>query len=114
MNSTALDVSILGPAFIAGLLVLATHVPLGIQVLSRGIVFIDLAVAQIAGLGVIFADSLGFDPHGWAVQAAALSAALSGALLLTWTEKLWPDVQEAVIGVTFILASNAAILLLAS
>jgi zinc/manganese transport system permease protein len=99
---------------IAGLLVTATHVPLGIQVLSRGIVFIDLAVAQIAGLGVIFADTLGLDPHGWAVQASALSAALAGALILTWTEKLWPKVQEAVIGVTFVLASNAAILLLAS
>ena len=43
---------------LAGLLVLATHVPLGRQVLKRGIVFIDLAVAQIAALGVIAADSL--------------------------------------------------------
>jgi zinc/manganese transport system permease protein len=89
-------------------------VPLGIQVLNRGIVFIDLAVAQIAGLGVISADWWGWEPHGWAVQAAALSAALAGALLLTMTEKLWPDVQEAVIGVTFVVAANAAILLLAS
>ena len=114
MSSAAVDLSIVWPAFIAGLLVTATHVPLGIQVLSRGIVFIDLAVAQIAGVGVIFADWLGFDPHGWAVQAAALSAAVTGALVLTWTDKLWPDVQEAVIGVTFVLASNAAILFLAS
>lgn len=111
---SALDFSILWPALAAGLLVVATHVPLGIQVLSRGIVFIDLAVAQIAGLGVIFADWLGFEPHGLGVQAAALSAALAGALLLTWTEKHWPEVQEAVIGVTFILAANIAILLLAA
>ena len=111
---SALDFSILWPALIAGLLVVATHAPLGIQVLSRGIVFIDLAVAQIAGLGVIFADWLGFEPHGLGVQAAALSAALAGALLLTWTEKHWPEVQEAVIGVTFILAANIAILLLAA
>jgi zinc/manganese transport system permease protein len=109
-----LDYSIVWPALLAGLLVTATHVPLGIQVLKRGIVFIDLAVAQIAGLGVIVADWLGFEPHGAAVQAAALSAALTGALLLNWTEKLWPEVQEAVIGVTFIVAANAAILLLAS
>src|SRR5437763_11811045 len=102
------------PALLAGLLVTATHVPLGIQVLKRGIVFIDLAVAQIAGLGVIVADWLGYEPHGAAVQAAALSAALAGALLLNWTEKLWPEVQEAVIGVTFIVAANAAILLLAT
>jgi zinc/manganese transport system permease protein len=105
---------ILGPALVAGLLVTATHVPLGIQVLKRGIVFIDLAVAQIAGLGVVVADRLGFEPQGAAVQVAALAAAIGGALLLNWTDKRWPEVQEAVIGVTFIVAANAAILLLAT
>jgi len=114
MSADALDFSIVWPAFIAGLLVTVTHVPLGVQVLNRGIVFIDLAVAQIAGLGVVFGDWLGFEPQGGAVQIAALAAALAGALLLDWTEKLWPEVQEAVIGVTFILAANAAILLLAA
>ena len=108
------DLSLIWPALIAGLLVTATHVPLGIQVLNRGIVFIDLAVAQIAGLGVIVADRLGFEPQGAAVQIAALTAALAGALVLNWTDKRWPQVQEAVIGVTFIVAANAAILLLAS
>src|SRR5258705_6524449 len=109
-----LEFSLLLPALIAGLLVTATHVPLGIQVLSRGIVFIDLAIAQIAGVGVIGADWLGFDPHGWAVQVSALAAALAGALLLTWTDKRWPEVQEATIGVIFILAASGALLLLAS
>jgi zinc/manganese transport system permease protein len=108
------DWAILWPALAAGLLVTATHVPLGMQVLARGIVFIDLAVAQIAGLGVIVADWLGFEPHGIGVQAAALGAALAGALLLNWTDRRWPEVQEAVIGVTFIVAANAAILLLAA
>ncbi len=65
MNLDAFNISILLPAFLAGLLVLATHVPLGIQVLSRGIVFIDLAIAQIATLGVIAADRVGFEPEGW-------------------------------------------------
>jgi zinc/manganese transport system permease protein len=105
---------ILWPALIAGLLVTATHVPFGMQVLKRGIVFIDLAVAQIAGLGVIVADRFGFEPQGVAVQVAALAAALAGALLLNWTDKRWPEVQEAIIGVTFIVAANAAILLLAT
>jgi zinc/manganese transport system permease protein len=108
-----LDLSIVWPALLAGLLVTATHAPLGVQVLRRGIVFIDLAVAQIAGLGVVLADFLGFEPHGAAVQIAALSAAVAGALLLNWTDKVWPEVQEAVIGVSFIVAANAAILLLA-
>ncbi len=114
MNWAAIDFGLLWPALAAGLLVTATHVPLGIQVLARGIVFIDLAVAQIAGLGVVLADWLGFEPHGAAVQVAALGAALAGALLLDWTERRWPEVQEAVIGVSFIVAANAAILLLAA
>ena len=114
MNIPTIDLSILWPAFLAGLLVTATHVPLGVQVLKRGIVFIDLAIAQIAGLGVILADWVGLEPQGWAVQACALLAALAGALLLTWTEKRWPDVQEAVIGVSFVLAASAALVLLAS
>ena len=113
MNWSALDWGILGPAFIAGLLVLATHVPLGAQVLDRGIVFIDLAIAQIAGLGVIAADTLGLPEGGVAVQVAAVCAALLGALLLTWTERRAPRQQEALIGVMFILAACASIFLLA-
>jgi zinc/manganese transport system permease protein len=114
MNFDALGFSILLPAFLAGLLVLATHVPLGMQVLSRGIVFIDLAIAQIATFGVIAADRLGFEPEGWVAQVAAVSAALLGALLLTWTERRWPDVQEALIGVLFVLAASGGMLLVAN
>lgn len=112
MNWSALDWSILGPALIAGLLVLATHVPLGMQVLDRGIVFIDLAIAQIAGLGVIAADALGLPEGGAAVQLSAAGAALLGAWLLTWTEHRAREHQEALIGVMFILAACAGILLL--
>ena len=114
MSTAGLELSILWPAFIAGLLVTSTHVPLGIQVLRRGIVFIDLAIAQIAGLGVIVADWFGFEPQGWAVQVSALAAALAGAVVLTWTEKHWPDVQEALIGVMFILAASGALIVLAA
>jgi zinc/manganese transport system permease protein len=113
MTLDAASFGILWPAFVAGVLVTATHVPLGMQVLQRGIVFIDLAIAQIAGVGVILADFVGWEPTGAAVQIAALSAALGGALLLTWTERRWPEVQEAIIGVVFVVASSAAILLLA-
>lgn len=113
MNTEALSWGILGPAWVAGLLVLLTHVPLGMRVLARGIVFIDLAIAQIAGLGVIGADALGLPDGGWAVQAAAVAAALAGATLLTWTERRAPEQQEALIGVLFVLASCAGILLLA-
>jgi len=113
MNLHALDWSILALPLAAGLLVLATHVPLGAQVLDRGIVFIDLAVAQMAGLGVIVADALGFPDHGVAVQVAAVIAALAGAALLAWTERRAAQQQEALIGVSFVLAACAGILVLA-
>ncbi len=113
MDTTTLDMSILTPALLAGLLVLATHVPLGREVLARGIVFIDLAIAQIAGLGVIVADALGLEPHAWGVQVAALAAAAVGAIGLTWTEKHYPDSQEALIGVSFVLAACAGLILMA-
>ena len=114
MNWQALDWSILGPALLAGLLVLATHVPLGMAVLDRGIVFIDLAIAQVAGLGVILADNLGVAEHGVGVQVAAVAAALLGAALLTWTERRAAQQHEAFIGVLFVLASCIGILALAS
>jgi zinc/manganese transport system permease protein len=109
----AFELSIIGPALLASLLVLSTHVPLGTEVLRRGIIFIDLAIAQVAGLGVIAADSMGWEAEGFMVQIAAVSAALIAAFVLHWTDKRWPQIQEALIGVSFILAATAGILLLA-
>jgi len=114
MNWQALDLSILGPAFVAGLLVLSTHVPLGKLVLKRGIIFIDLAVAQIAGIGVIAADLFGWDENPWQIQIAAVSTAILGALILHWTEKKFADIQEALIGILFVLAATLSLLMLAN
>ena len=108
-----IDWSIIGPAFAAGLLVLSTHVPLGQEVLRRGIIFIDLAIAQVAGLGVIAAYAMDWDHGGIEVQLAAVSAALLAAAGLSWTEKRWPGIQEPLIGILFILAATGGILLLA-
>lgn len=113
MTTHAVTWSILWPAFIAGLIVAASHVPLGMKVLRKGIVFIDLAIAQIAGLGVISADALALESSTM-VQISALTAAIAGALLLTWTEKKFPEVQEAIIGTAFVLAATAALILLAN
>ena len=109
-----IDFSILGPALVAGLLVTLTHVPLGQRVLQRGIIFLDLAIAQVAGLGIIIAYSFHFEPGGWQVQLIAFSAAVMGVLLLHFTEQRWPKIQEALIGSLFVLASSGSILLLAT
>jgi len=104
---------ILIPAFFAGILVLSTHVPLGQEVLKRGIIFIDLTLAQIAGLGLIIAHSFGWEAHGWEEQLIATIAALSGATLLAWTEKHFKENQEALIGSSFVITASLGILLLA-
>ncbi len=109
---SATELLILGPALLAGLLVLATHVPLGRMVLDRGIVFIALAIAQVAGLVVVVAVGLGWDPLEWSVQAIDMSAALLAAAFLVWTERHWPHVQEAIIGAVFVVAASAEIIVL--
>lgn len=110
MNTFELD--ILLPAFIAGLLVLATHIPFGMRVLQRGVIFADLAVAQIAGLGVILAGLLELGERPLLVQSIAVASALGGAALLTWIERNMAEVKEACIGLTFVLAASLGILLL--
>ena len=109
----SLNWSILGPAVFAGFLVLSTHVPLGQEVLKRGIIFIDLAIAQIASLGVLAAGVMGWEEHFWAVQVSAVTAALLASAGLSWTEKRWPESQEPLIGILFVLAATGSILLLA-
>lgn len=97
----------------ASLLVIVTHVPLGMQVLSRGIIFIDLALAQVAGLGAYLALNI-LGEHAaplWA-QLSAAALALSTAWLFSLTEKYWPRYQEAIIGVVFVLSATAVLLLL--
>jgi zinc/manganese transport system permease protein len=106
------EFDILLPAFLAGLLVLSTHIPFGMRVLQRGVIFADLAVAQIAGLGVIAAELLGLLEQPLLVQAVAAGSALCGAALLAWIERRAPQVKEACIGLTFVLAASLGILLL--
>ncbi len=107
-----LGIEIVLPAFIAGVLVLTSHVPLGMRVLARGVIFIDLAVAQLAGVGVIGAGLLGLEDNLYAVQGMAFAAALTGAALLAYTEHKRPKIQEASIGLVFVLAATLGVLLL--
>jgi zinc/manganese transport system permease protein len=107
------DWSLLGPALAAGLVVCATHVLLGREVLKRGIIFIDLTIAQVAALGVIAVEAFGLESEGWRLQLAAGVAALSAAALLSWTERRFAAVQEALIGSLYVVAACGAILFLA-
>lgn len=120
------SLNILGPAFIAGLLVLLSHVPLGRQVLRRGIIFIDLAVAQAAATGALLATLIIDTAHGghahsvstpvfftqgFFIQASAAAAALLMVTSLHQLERRWPHIQEALIGGSFVLLASTAILI---
>ena len=104
---------IVGPAFAVGLIVSAIHAPLGIEVLKRGIVFIDLAMAQIIGLALVLLG-LVFEEPSWLLrQTASFGVGIGVALFFRWIERGMPKEQEAVIGSSFILAASLALLALA-
>jgi len=105
------DLMLVVPAFLAGILVLSIHVPLGQEVLKRGIIFIDIAIAQIAALGVIAATVLGGEVASWQVQIFAAGSALIGALLIHYLAKHHSQNLEALIGILFILAASGGLIL---
>lgn len=104
---------LMAPAFAAGIMVCAVHVPLGQEVLRRGIIFIDLAIAQIAALGVVCAG-VAFDAEdGFFPYGMALFFAMTGSLLFAWIGKKTPQYQEAFIGCAFVVAASLILVLLA-
>jgi len=105
------DLMLLVPALLAGVLVVSTHVPLGQEVLKRGIIFIDLAIAQIAALGVIAAIVFGGELASWQTQLFAGLSALSGALLIHRLEQSHRQNLEALIGLLFVLSASAGMIL---
>jgi zinc/manganese transport system permease protein len=105
--------SLLVLPFVAGVAVLISHVPFGREVLRRGIVFLDLAIAQAAAAGFVAAAALGATPGGIASYAAALTMALVMAAGIAWAERRFPAQIEALIGTLFVLAASAVVLLLA-
>ena len=114
LNELLMLGDILLPAFVAGLLVIATHIPLGFKVLDRGIIFMDLAIAQVAGLGALLVTVLvGEGAPPLLMQAGAMLLALGASFLLLACERLAPRYQEPIIGTLFILAATAGILVLA-
>jgi zinc/manganese transport system permease protein len=107
------DWSVLGAPLLAGLVVSAMHVPLGRRVLERGIIFIDLTIAQVAALGAVLGEVWHLGGEGWASHLPDAVAAFAAAGLLAWTARRFPDVQEALIGTLFVVAASAAVLAVA-
>ncbi len=103
---------IMGPAFIAGLIIAVTHASLGLEVIKRGIIFIDLSIAQFAGLGLVLANYLCHEPSFIIIQSFALSFAFMGAIFFYLIEQKLPKEQEAIIGSSFVVVASLSLLLL--
>jgi len=86
---------------------------LGLHVVQRGIIFIDIAMAQMASLGICLAVLFHLDLQGWATFGIALGFTLIGAAIFSLTGKRSSQIpQEAVIGISYVVAAAAAVLLL--
>ena len=84
---------------------------LGIHIVQREVIFVDLALAQIAALGAAVGVLVGLEPHGIQAYGASLLFVLLGALLFAFTKMRQQDVpQEAVIGIAYVVAAAASIL----
>lgn len=99
-----------GTALLLASLVL---VPLGAQVLERGVVFIDLAVAQVAACGVLAAGMLVEDAGPALAAGAAALAALLGSAFVWWLARRWPSQREALIGLVYVAAAGATVIAVA-
>ena len=105
-------ISIMLPPLAACLILVGIHTYLGLHVVSRGVIFVDLALAQIAALGSTFAFLLGYDPKSAAGYLYSLGFAFLGAAIFSMSrlkDRRIP--QEAIIGITFAVASSTAILI---
>jgi len=104
--------AILWAPFLMCLVLTGIHAYLGVHVLSREVVFVDIALAQIAALGATAAFLIGYEMDTWESYAFGLSATVLGALVLALTRSRHRHVsQEAVIGVVYAVSSAAAVLL---
>src|SRR6202790_3023812 len=104
-------VSFLLAPFIASLILTGIHAYLGVHVVERGVVFVDLALAQIAALGTTVAVLYGYEPHGAGSYWTSLVFTFLGAAVFSTVKAHKARIpQEAVIGISYAVASAAAIL----
>jgi zinc/manganese transport system permease protein len=106
-------IALLWPPFLVALCLIGIHTYFGIQVLARNVIFVDLALAQIAALGATMAFMLGHPTQGSATYIYSLAFTLLAAFLLAFTRNWSRRIsQEALIGVIYVVAAAAAILLI--
>jgi zinc/manganese transport system permease protein len=97
--------------FLASLILTGIHAYLGVHVVERGVIFVDLALAQIAALGATVAILIGMDPHGSSAYWISLAFTFMGALIFSFVRSATARIPlEAIIGITYAVASAAAIL----
>jgi zinc/manganese transport system permease protein len=97
--------------FLASLILTGIHAYLGVHVVERGVIFVDLALAQIAALGATTAILIGMDPHGNGAYWMSLGFTFVGAGIFTFVRSRQKRIPlEAFIGITYAVASAAAIL----
>src|SRR6476646_189685 len=86
---------------------------LGLHIVRRGVIFVDLALAQMAAFGTCMSLLFGYDVHDWQSYGFSLGFTFVGAVLLTFTRTRRQGVpQEALIGIVYVVAAAAAILAL--
>src|SRR3979411_2704277 len=99
--------------FVASLILTGIHAYLGVHVVERGVIFVDLALAQIAALGATVAILVGMSPHGAGSYWISLAFTFIGAAIFAFARTRRGRIpQEAFIGITYAVASGAAILLM--
>jgi zinc/manganese transport system permease protein len=97
--------------FLACVVLVGIHVYFGLHIIKRGIIFVDLSLAQVAALGMTLAFLLGFDLESNVAYLFSLGFALAGGTIFTFTRQIEGKIpQEAVIGIVFAVSSAAAIL----
>ncbi len=97
--------------FLASLILTGIHAYLGVHVVERGVIFVDLALAQIAALGATIAILIGIDPHGGGAYWLSLAFTFVGAALFTFARTRRSHIPlEAFIGIAYAVASGTAIL----
>jgi zinc/manganese transport system permease protein len=97
--------------FLASLILTGIHAYLGVHVVERGVIFVDLALAQIAALGAIAAILAGFGPHGDQAYWISLGFTFLGAGIFALVRSRRPRIPlEAFIGIVYAVASAGAIL----